>query len=872
MRKFTVDRIYSTKRRAQQCVAYNAYMELFKAGLVNHHMLPLSSAIEPDHAEEVEAMLREVAKRAGTAQVSVQMDPWAVSRDEVSWFAHELVVEGLPALRLLTRSPLPVFASGDFPTLYAPGRRELAMALRAPAGTPVSEDEVRRAREWTYALFARIYGARMERDKHDFSYLFLPAGVWPNADSWNERRAWQRDRVAHGATLKGETALVANAAILGQRFSYPVDLALVRGVGRFDKPLRLQKWRFEPLTPEEEEKFREQYKANPELQITYPLMVVKELPKRRNFLIPFNDTDASTDRRPDALKENLPFLLHPEHALVELGSVEEIRYGLLLPSLLRWLSMALTAHNLRTELFLRSPVADVTLPLLVTAITAPAAQERFHYQRLETLGDTVLKFTASNQLYAQFPLWHEGYLSRKKDHAVANVNLARWAVKKGLYKWIIRDRFVPRKWKPHSPALPATPSSSEKEVEQILTTKENGKGKEQKKTAEELSTKMLADVVESLIGAAYEHGGFDLAIDCVERFDLGLSWKKLPQRVQAMHEVEDLADIPDQLALVEQMINYKFSRRTFLVQALTHASYQGDSAAMSLERLEFLGDAALDMIVVDYLYHAPGKNYSPGYMHIKKESVVNSHILAYFCLAASLPMESAMPSWSPAEGLTMVGETQRIHLWQCLLHSSHRVIEDQNLTFLRFQKHGAAIAHALAHDAIYPWAALTSLQAPKFLSDMVESLFGAVYIDSHGSLDAVRGVMRSLGLLGVLERVVLEDVDVLHPVSRLEIWAAQQRPEKKKVEYKLEKKKGRVSCAVVIDGEQVVKVDASYRTKVSEDEVRFTAAERANAMVRAQGVNVDLVSFEGGEPVLAGEGELAPEAEEVDGDIPRPRL
>ena len=831
LRKFTTPCIHGTKRRAQQRVAFEAYVQLYQAGLLNNHLLPLSSAIEPDKKEEVEAMLAEVAKRAATAQVTVQMDPWAVAEDEPVWYAHELTIDGLPTLQLLTRGQLPKFAPEDFPTLYIPGRGEVSMTIRAARSPFASADEVQRARRWSYGLFYRLYGSRMERDNDDFCYLFLPVGEWPEAVVWETRRRWQERRLSRGEAQQGETPFMANAAAVGRTFSYPRELAMVRGISKFDKPLRLVEWRYQPLTMEEEEEFRATYEAYPDMQITYPLMVVKPFPRRRNFLIPFNEKN---DKQKHVPSSDDTQILHPRHTLVELASGDEVHYTLLLPSILRWLSMALTVHSLRVGLFRKSPVAAVPLSYLATAITAPASQERVHYQRLETLGDTVLKFITSNQLYAEFPLWHEGYLSRKKDHMVANVSLAKEAVRKSLYKWIIRDRFVPRKWKPQY-ASPPNSSSSDAVEEAVMADSDE---KDKKKAAEELSTKMLADVVESLIGAAYEHGGFDMAIHCVETFELGLSWQKLPPRIQAMHKVEDLDDIPDQLTLVEQMINYRFSRRTFLVQALTHASYQGDSAAMSLERLEFLGDSALDMIVVDYLYHAPGKNYTPGYMHIKKEAVVNSHILAYTCLKTSIAVQSAMPTWSPAQGLTMVDDTQQIHLWQCLLHSSHRVLEDQNLTFLRYQKRGAAIEHALAHDAVYPWAALTSLQAPKFISDMVESILGAVYIDSFGSLDAVRDVMRALGLMGILERVVHDDVDVLHPVSRLEIWAAKQVPQKK-VDYVLEKAHGKVSCVVLVDGTELVKVTASYRSKVSEDEVRFTAAERANAKVNATDGSVD---------------------------------
>ncbi|OSD07473.1 P-loop containing nucleoside triphosphate hydrolase protein [Trametes coccinea BRFM310] len=844
LRKFTTPRIHRSKRRAQQHVAFQAYVELFNAGLLDNHLLPLSSAIEPDKKEEVEAMLAEVAKRASTARVSIQMDPWAVSEETSAWYAHELTVEGLPTMRTFTRRPLPQFAQGDFPTLYIPKRGEASVTISTKQAVAVTEAEVRRARSYTYRLFFTIYGARMEHEKMDFSYLFLPAPGWPDDALWKERRQWQETRYSKRLTGHSEGRSLADAAEFGKRFSYPTDVAIVRGINKFDKPLRLVKWRHEPLSTDEEEKFREQYDMYPDLQISYPLMVVQPLPKRRNFLIPF--TSESTDPRQLAAHIDSPFLLHPRYALVELASRDEVQYALMLPSILRWLANALTVDALRSNLFSNTPVSHVSLPLLLTAITAPASQELSHYQRLETLGDTVLKFISSNQLYAEFPLWHEGYLSRKKDHAVANSNLAKEAVQKGLYKWIIRDRFVPRKWKPHYAAVKASSDDSAKEEKE-----EEVGDKKKRKSAEELSTKMLADVVESLIGAAYEHGGFDLAIECVKRFGLGMSWKKLSKRIEEMHKVEDLDDLPEQLELVEKMLGYQFKRRTFLVQALTHASYQGDSAVMSLERLEFLGDSALDMVVTDYLYHAPGKNYSPGYMHIKKESAVNSHILAYVCLSSGITIESVMPTWTPETGLATVDDSQRIHLWQCLLHSSHRVLEDQNLTFARFQKHGPAIAKALQEDSVYPWAALTSLQAPKFISDMVESVLGAVYVDSMGNLDAVRQVMRSLGLMQIIERVVMDDVDVLHPVSRLAIWAGQQDPQRK-VEYKIAKENGQVKCAVLIDEEQLLEVSASYRSRVSEDEVRFTAAERAMQQLSVTDVDMENTN---------------PTAEDADGDV-----
>lgn len=58
---------------------------------------------------------------------------------------------------------------------------------------------------------------------------------------------------------------------------------------------------------------------------------------------------------------------------------------------------------------------------------------------------------------------------------------------------------------------------------------------------------------------------------------------------------------PAVLEQAQQIIGYRFRDPSHLVTALTHAS-SSDSRLHSNERLEFLGDAVLGMIVCDYLY------------------------------------------------------------------------------------------------------------------------------------------------------------------------------------------------------------------------------------------------------------------------------
>ncbi|CCM06284.1 uncharacterized protein FIBRA_08535 [Fibroporia radiculosa] len=811
LRTFTTPREHRTKRSAQRHVAFQAYVELHKAGLLNDHLLPLTSAMEPDQGEEVKQLLAEIEKRAGMEQVSIQMDPWAPETNSHGWWRAELVIASLPKLYILTRDTLPPLSDEESPTLHLPGRGSVKVRIQPLGRFDGGSDYIERAREYTRRLFFTLYGSHTDPDKTDFSYLFLPAQENKDEPGWEKRRKWMKRRLERAVATRLETAERANVEAFNKQFGFPTDLSLIRSNERFGKFRRFVRWRYELLTEEEEEELRERYESHPDIRITYPLLEVQAFPQRANFLIPLA---APSEGLPN---EESIFLL-PSLATVELVSNQDVYFAMYLPSVLRALANVLTVVSLRETLLAGSPVSQAPFSLLTTAVTAPVSQELSNYQRLETLGDTVLKYVTTIQLFADHPLWHEGYLARRKDHAVSNIQLAKQAISKRLYQWIIRDRFVPRKWRPHY--------ITDVDVQNV-STEETIPLDDKKKKTQALSTKVLADVVESLIGAAYEHGGFDLAVDCTSIFGMGLTWKKIPVHIENILAItEELENPPPQLALVERMIGYQFSRKALLVQALTHASYHGDTASMSYERLEFLGDSALDMIVTDFLYHAPGKNYKPGHMHIRKEALVNSHFLAFICLRTHTDVDGISHRWTPAEGVTTTPDRQTIHLYQCLLHSSHRVLDDQNVAFGRYKRGGQDIQDALDRDAIYPWAALTSLQSPKFVSDMVESLLGAVFVDAAGDLGAVRGVLRTLGVVGIMERIVADDVDVQHPISRLTIWADKQEP-KRKAKLEVTRADGNVSCAVLVDGSEVVEVTEVYRSRASQEEVRFAAAEKA---------------------------------------------
>lgn len=63
-----------------------------------------------------------------------------------------------------------------------------------------------------------------------------------------------------------------------------------------------------------------------------------------------------------------------------------------------------------------------------------------------------------------------------------------------------------------------------------------------------------------------------------------------------------------ELEKLEQLIGYQFQDRQLLIQALTHSSYLNEqrnrqSPLADNERLEFFGDAIIEFLVSDYLFH-----------------------------------------------------------------------------------------------------------------------------------------------------------------------------------------------------------------------------------------------------------------------------
>lgn len=86
------------------------------------------------------------------------------------------------------------------------------------------------------------------------------------------------------------------------------------------------------------------------------------------------------------------------------------------------------------------------------------------------------------------------------------------------------------------------------------------------------------------------------------------------------------------LKSLEKNIGYDFKNKELLLEALTHKSYK---ISPDNERLEFLGDAVLDLIVGELLFHKFPQS-TEGNLSKMRAGIVNEKGFMRFALAINL--------------------------------------------------------------------------------------------------------------------------------------------------------------------------------------------------------------------------------------------
>ncbi|XP_052488691.1 endoribonuclease Dicer homolog 2 isoform X3 [Gossypium raimondii] len=396
-----------------------------------------------------------------------------------------------------------------------------------------------------------------------------------------------------------------------------------------------------------------------------------------------------------------------------------------LPSIMHRLESLLLATILK-KMLLDHCVHDVAIPTMkvLEAITTKKCLESFHLESLETLGDSFLKYAVCQQLFKKHQNHHEGLLSIRKDKMISNTTLCMLGCDKKLPGFIRDEPFDPKGW-----MVPGYNCGRHTLNEEKLNTRKiyvSGRRK--------LKSKKVADVVEALIGAYLSTGGEVAALLFMNWIGITIDFRNIPYERHFEVQAEKIVNVQH----LESLLNYSFQDPSLLVEALTHGSYMLAEIPGCYQRLEFLGDSVLDYLITRHLYNKyPG--ISPGLLTDLRSASVNNNCYALSAVKAGLHKH--------------------------ILQSSQKLYKHIKETVESFQE--------LSLDCTFGWESEKSF--PKVLGDVMESIAGAIFVDSGYNKETVFRSIRPL-----LEPLITLETMTVHPVKELNELCQKKHYEQRK--------------------------------------------------------------------------------------------
>ncbi|KAK5545097.1 Dicer-like protein 2 [Vermiconidia calcicola] len=748
-----------TEKMAKKDAAYHAYLSLYRAGLVTDNLLPPEVSKATNNGSQPDGTS---SKEDGMCDVHDQYDPWSPVLSDWSHstelYAHSFQIAGgnsvYPSMLMLL--PVKLFAT-SFP-IYLTADSSIQVSLNA--GKEVSEVSVELLRDISFHLLMSILGRRLGGiQKEQLPFLLVPDLDPRFLEQWYSQA------------------------------STNISLASLLADGGLQKRKYLLRHRVEPLPYIYDHELTQSdimdMDAPKSISIT-----ARRFPKRLEYLDPplhLPSTKATSSTT--LLADNCEILGLP----AEYGELL-----MLVPSITHMVEVAL-----RSAEACKGPLSSLEfadLNLVSQAFTLPSVNTR-NYERLEFLGDDLLKFYASLQTFVDNPYHPESLLSIERDRIVNNARLQRTTRELGLDRYLTKHKFSGAHWR--------AGVNNADTVEALPSTKK-------------LSAKTLADIVEALIGAAKLDGAAsgtadETVIRALQLFLGEVEWRSTEDNLARL-TIKHESSLPglNLLAPVETLIGYTFTHRSLLSEALTHSSL--GAGTTSYERLEFLGDAILDHIVKTKLFHSPLK-LEPEQMTFRRHALVSHVTLAFFVLQAShersiIEIQTDFRTRKTEEHTAV----QTVLLLDYIKRiGSRQDVESRELTVAALGEVRESILESFHHGRKFPWSELYRLRAPKSYSDIIESILAAVFIDSGGSIDTCESVLDKLGFMKLLDRFANErDLDVLHPEARLFEVA------KDSVLVASQSERSGWRCKVVLDGEKI----AHARKAACKDEATCRAAEK----------------------------------------------
>ncbi|KAL7419495.1 hypothetical protein Q5752_005406 [Cryptotrichosporon argae] len=450
-----------------------------------------------------------------------------------------------------------------------------------------------------------------------------------------------------------------------------------------------------------------------------------------------------------ALPAHHNWLIAPELHELHFLPASVMRVATCLPLALNTLDDLLIADELNARFFAHK--LDPALAL--EALTSPAVHQlqraagfvdtpatRRSYERLEMLGDTVLKLLATIHVYRQ-TAHDEGRMTHERHLVVSNRALQAFAIRAGIVPFIRSARRKPREFCPPGWTLDTGNKDAFKPPPPAL-----------------IGDKTIADVVEALLAAAYLSSPTPMqaALDAAHVLYIPIflrQWDELATEPAA----DEYADVPLPLRPKPiELLGYTFRDRR-LADVVLRVDHDIQRRAQ-FERYEFLGDALIDYFTVESIW-LEHPELGPASMTIMKHSRVSNGAFSAFLIHSGLH-----------ERLTNLDE----------LAASTIASFAANVTAAK-EAADAAIARGDA-DIEY-W---NEVVQHKWLGDTFEALIGAILIDSGFDLPVLRAIYATQLAPFIEPYACPPNERSLHPKSVLLVtlaargcrgWEVTKRPE-----------------------------------------------------------------------------------------------
>lgn len=766
-----------SNQKAKQLVCLEACKRLHQLGALDDHLLPITEEpleIELSKGNEKSAGGAGTTKRKelhGTVSISALSGDWANQKVSITLQGYKLnflcnkVDQKYSSFVLLIDAVLDKDVACVDMDLYLVDK--MVKAFVSPCGPiHLEAEQVEQAKRFHELFFNGVFGKMLKKSKSSevprqfllkedtsslwnmsYMYMLLPL-EFPCQDQDTVRINWKgiRDMAsvvkflisnniaeANNSTDVGGQAkssvttdcsrldmiYLANKTIHLQSVKHMVVMAIHTGMLYSIVDIEAGKSADNPFETSDFATFSEYFIKKYGIVLQHPgqpLLILKQCHNPYNLLSSkFNFEGNSASKKSKSANVHIkkaPSTVHmPPELLVHIDvPLDVLKSVYLLPSLMHRMESLMLASQLRKEIAFRPSDSCISSSLILEAITTLRCCEDFSSERLELLGDSVLKYALSCHLYLKYPEKHEGQLSSCRSHTVCNAMLHKLGIDRKLQGYVRDAPFDPRRWvapgqltKRPSPCkckVPKVPS-------EILHTDDDKSiviGKACDSGHRWICSKSISDCVEALIGAYYVGGGLSAAIAVMKwlGIDVDMGSELVEKPMTSLLTSKAVG-----MEILEAKLGYEFTNKDLLLEAITHASQQEMGISYCYQRLEFLGDAVLDFLITWHLFETY-KDIDPGELtDLRSVSVSNESF----------------------------GRCAVKHKLQQHLQHASGLLSEQITEYAMQLEEARDDDLALLNG---------SSKCPKVLGDMVESIAGAILLDTNLDLHKVWGIFEPL--------------------------------------------------------------------------------------------------------------------------------